>query len=51
MDLRIFLKKPEKGGKTVQDIKDKKLFDNARSSKLQVSLERIPRRKMKGPTK
>ena len=30
---------------TVQDIKDKKLYDNARSAKLQVVLERIPKRK------
>ena len=33
--------------KVIQDIKDKKLFDNARSAKLQLSLERIPRRTMK----
>ncbi|OMJ89188.1 hypothetical protein SteCoe_8740 [Stentor coeruleus] len=33
--------------KVVQDIKDKKLFDNARCYKLQISLERIHRRTMK----
>ena len=33
--------------KVVQDIKDKKLFDNTRSAKLQNSLEKIPRRTMK----
>ena len=33
--------------KTVQDIKDKKLFDGARSAKLLNSLERIQRRTMK----
>ena len=31
----------------VQDIKDKKLFDNTRSAKLQNQLEKIPRRTMK----
>ena len=33
--------------KVVQDIKDKKLFGNARSAKLQDSLERIVRNSMK----
>ena len=33
--------------KAVQDIKEKKLFDNARSAKLQNTLERIPRRTLK----
>ena len=33
--------------KTVDDIKNKRLFDNARSSNLQISLERIPRKTMK----
>ena len=36
-----------KWAKVVQDIMDKKLFDNARSSKLLILLERIPRRTMK----
>ena len=36
-----------KWGKVVQDIKDKKLFDNTRCAKLQNYLEKIPRRTMK----
>ena len=36
-----------KWNKTVQDIKDKNLFDNARSEKLLNSLEKLPRRTLK----
>ena len=37
----------KKWRQVVQDIKDKKLFDNTRSAKLQNHLEKIPRRTMK----